>query len=179
MALERDRYASGLTSQSQIELQRFAKWFHDNQGGSWSTVVSGWAVWSYHNDGFGSRDVDLVLPSDKWIEDMMVKTYFPGSGFKQYKIGDPVFGEPHYGKQLAGGDIVFFDLIPADTIREDSVNMGVTVYWNWVYDDQCARPIGNDASVNVPSLEFLIALKIIGCISRRRKLQRAYDKSYF
>ncbi len=178
MAIEGDRYVPELTSKSKAELQRFAKWFNINQGGSWPTVIGGWAVWSYNDQGFGSRDIDLILPSDKWIEDMMIKTYFPASGFQQYKIGDPVFGEPHYGKQV-DDDIIFFDLISAETCRNDSVNMGVTVDWNWVYDDQQVRSIGCDASINVPSLEMLITLKIIGCISRRRNMIRADDVSYF
>ncbi len=180
MALEKDRYIPELTSKSQIELQKFAKWYNINQGGNWPAVIGGWAVWSYHNDGFGSRDVDLVFPTDNWIEDMMIKTYFPGNGFREYKIGDPIFGELHYGKPIDNnGDIIYFDLISAETPREDSVNMSVTVDWNWVYEDQQAQPIGNDASINVPSLEFLIALKIIGCISRSRQLQVAHDSSYF
>ncbi len=180
MAIEGDRYAPGLTSKSQTELQKFAKWYNTNQGGNWPTVIGGWAVWSYHEEGFGSRDVDLIFPTDEWIENMMIETYFPGNRFKKYRIGDPIFGELHYGKPIDGkDDVVFFDLVSAQTPREDTVNMGVTVDWNWVYEDQRARSIGNDASINVPSLEFLITLKIIGCISRRRQLQRAADESYF
>ena len=57
--------------------------------------------------------------------------------------------------------------------------MGVEVDWNWIYEFEHPKPIGNNASINVPELEFLIALKIIGCISRSRKLQRASDRFYF
>jgi len=179
VALEKERYTSELTSKSRTELQKFSKWFNDNQGGNWPTVIGGWAVWSYHNNGFGSRDADLIFPTDNFIENMMEKTYFPASGFKEYRIGDPIFGEPHYGKPTDTGDIIFFDLISAETPREDSVNMGVEVDWNWVYETQHPISIGNNASINVPELEFLITLKIIGCISRSRKLKQASDTSYF
>ena len=179
MAIEQDRYFPELTSKSQVELQKFSRWFNDTQGGNWPTVIGGWAVWSYHNSGFGSRDADLIFPTDNWIKNMMVQTYFPGNGFQVYKIGDPIFGEPHYGKPIDTGDIIYFDLISAETPRDDSVNMGVTVDWNWVYESEQVKPIGDDASINVPELEFLITLKIIGCISRSRKLQQASDKSYF
>jgi len=84
MALEKDRYSTQLTSKSQIELQKFSKWFHENQGGNWPTVIGGWAVWSYHNNGFGSRDVDFIFPTDNFIENMMKKTYFPGNSFLEY-----------------------------------------------------------------------------------------------
>ncbi len=179
MVLEREGYTPELTSKSRTELQKFSKWFHANQGGNWPTVIGGWAVWSYHPDGLGSRDADLIFPTDNWIENMMKKTYFPGNGFQEYKIGDPIFGESHYGKPIGAGDIVFFDLISAEIPRVDSVNMGVIVDWNWVYESEQTEPIGNNASINVPELEFLISLKIIGCISRRRKLQLTFDKSYF
>ena len=177
MALEKDGYSRELTSKSQIELRKFSHWFNKTQGGNWPTVIGGWAVWSYYNDGFGSRDADIILPTDNFIESMMKKTYFPGSGFQEYKL-DPVMGEPHYGKPI-DNDIIFFDLISAETPREDSVNMGVEVDWNWVYDVEHPESIGDGASINVPELEFLIVLKIIGCISRSRKLKHATDPDYY
>ena len=103
----KERYSSELTSRSKLELQKFSKWFHYNQGGNWPSVIGGWAVWSYHNDSFGSMDVDLVFPTDNFIEDMMKNTYFPLNGFQAYKL-DPILGEPHYGKQIGSGDYVFF-----------------------------------------------------------------------
>ena len=177
MALEKERYSSELTSKSKLELQKFSKWFHDSQGRNWPSVIGGWAVWSYHNDGFGSRDVDLVFPTDNFIENMMKNTYFPLSGFQAYKL-DPILGEPHYGKQINSNDYVFFDLTSAETPREDSVNMRVEVDWNWIYDFEHPESIGNNASINVPDLEFLITLKIIGCISRSRELRHAPDPFY-
>ena len=140
-------------------------------------MIGGWAVWSYYDEGFGSRDVDLVLPTGNFIENMMINTYFPASGFQVVKH-EPFLGEPHYGKPINSHDYVYFDLISAEIPREDSVNMGVEVDWNWIYEFEHPRPIGNNASINVPELEFLITLKIIGCISRSRKLQRASDTSY-
>ena len=108
---------------------------------------------------------------------MMKKTYFPSNGFQEYRL-DPIMGEPHYGKPV-DGDIVFFDLISAETPREDSVSMGVKVDWNWVYDVEHPEPIGNGAFINVPELEFLIVLKIIACISRSRQLKHATDPYYY
>lgn len=177
MALVKDGYSPELTSKSQIELQKFSKWFHKHQGGNWPTVIGGWAVWSYHSNGFGSRDANIVLPTDNFINHMMKETYFPGNGFQEYKL-DPVMGEPYYGKPI-GADIIFFDLISATTPREDSVDMGVEVDWNWVYETQHPESIGDGAYINVPELEFLIPLKIIGCISRSRKLKHASDPTHF
>lgn len=177
MALAKDRYLPELTSKSQTELQKFSKWFHKHQGGNWPTVIGGWAVWSYHSDGYGSRDADIIFPNDNFIDHVMKETYFPGNGFQEYKF-DPVMGEPHYGKPI-DNDIIFFDLISAETPREDSVGMGVEVDWNWVYETEHPESIGDDACINVPELELLIPLKIIGCISRRRKLKQVSDLAYF
>ncbi len=177
MALTKNGYAPELTSRNQTELQKFSKWFNKHQGGNWPTVIGGWAVWSYHSDGFGSRDADIILPTDSFIDHMMKEIYFPGNGFQEYRL-DPVMGEPHYGKPI-DTDIIFFDLISAETPREDSVDMGVEVDWNWVYDVQHPESIGNDAFINVPELEFLIVLKMIGCISRSRKLKQATDPEYY
>jgi len=150
MALERERYAPELTSRSQIELQKFSKWFNKHQGGNWPNIIGGWAVWSYHPNGFGSRDVDLVLPSDEWIDDIMKNTYFPPNGFKKHRLGDPFFGGIHYGKPITHhgeSDTIFFDLISAETPREDKDGLGVTVDWNWIYENQVQKSIGNDIRI--------------------------------
>ena len=83
MALEKGKYSSELTSNSKLELQKFSKWFNKNQGGNWPSVIGGWAVWSYYGKGFGSRDVDLVLPTDNFIEDMMKIHVFPRKRFSE------------------------------------------------------------------------------------------------
>ena len=176
MAIEKIRYSSEFTSKSHVELQKFSKWFHKNQGGNWPTVIGGWAVWAYHASGFGSRDVDIILPTDNFIDHMMKKIYFPGNGFQPYKF-DPILGESHYGKPI-GDDTIFFDLTSAESLREDPAEMGVKVDWNWVYDVEHPESIGDDAYINVPELEFLIVLKIIGCISRSRQLKHTNDPSY-
>ena len=41
MAIEKDRYAPELTSKSQTDLQKFAKWYNANQSGNWPTVMGG------------------------------------------------------------------------------------------------------------------------------------------
>ena len=182
MALEKERYTPELTSKSQTELQKFSTWYSKNQGGNWPNIIGGWAVWSYYPQGFGSRDVDLVLPSDDWIDNIMKKTYFPANGFKEYRLGDFMFGEIHHGKPIQHHDeedVVFFDLISAETPRVDNDKLGVFVDWNWIYENQQQKDIGDGASINVPELELLITLKIIGCLSRSRKLKRAPDVSYF
>lgn len=177
MVVEQSRYSSEYTTQTLSELQKFSKWFNKHQGGNWPTVIGGWAVWSYYPDGFGSRDVDLICSNSNWIEHMMIKIYFPGNGFQEYTIGDPILGQRCYGKPISE-DKIIFDLLSAEYPREDSTDMGVTVDWNWVYDTEHPVSIENNAFINVPELEFLITLKIIGCISRNRELRLVNDPAY-
>lgn len=181
MALIKDLYSLEITSESKKELQKFAKWFNKFHG-NWPTVIGGWAVWSYHNSGFGSRDIDLVLPSDEWIETVMKDSYFRYNGIKKYRLGDPVFGEIHYGKKIpkkSDEDIIFFDLLSASHLREDEEGLGVNVDWNWIFDTQKLKPIEDDSFINVPDIELLISLKIIACLARIRTLHAAEDKEYW
>ena len=177
MAVEGGRYLREQTAETLRELRRFCMWHSRNLGGSWPVVIGGWAVWSYHGAGLGSRDVDLLFPSAGWIR-MVVESYFPGSGFRKHRAGDPVFGELCYGKPTPSGDVIIFDMTSAEEPREDPDGMGVGVDWNWVYDGIRPAPIGGGASINVPGLEVLITLKMIGCISRSRRFRRSAEKAY-
>ena len=176
----RELYNDTITSQSRLELEQFSNWMNDTHGG-FATVIGGWAVWSYYDNGFGSRDIDLIFPNEEWKENIMMKLYFPHHDIKLYKLGDPIFGEDHYGKMIIRPDgsqeIIFFDMISADSVRDDDEQLGVTVDWNWVYDTQIEKPLGN-STINVPEIELLIPLKIIGCLSRIRSLKKVNDPDY-
>ncbi len=182
MALEKELYSTEITSESKKELQKFSKWMEKSHG-DWPTIIGGWAVWSYYDQGFGSRDIDLVLPNNNWIEQIMKKEYFVMSEVKPYQFEGEFFGEIHYGKPIKHkneqDDIIFFDLISAETPREDNESLNVVVDWNWVFDSQKKKPIGNDSFINVPELELLITLKMIGGLSRIRTLSRAQDPTYW
>lgn len=178
----RDDYAEEVTSESRKELIKFAKWLKEKHG-DWPTVIGGWAVWGYYDKGFGSRDIDLVLPDDTWIENVMKKEYFLQNSVKPYKFPNDLLGTKHYGKaiKIAGREkpeIVFFDLLSGSSLREDSENIGVYVNWNWTFEFKQTVPIG-DAYIHVPEPELLITLKIIAALARTRTLTRAEDPTYW
>ncbi|MGI0073375.1 MAG: hypothetical protein ACREA3_06155 [Nitrosotalea sp.] len=180
MATIRHLYDPAITSKSRQELVQFAKWFNEKHG-SWPSVIGGWAVWSYYQDGFGSRDVDLILPSDDWIETVLKKEYFPYRGFSPYQHLGDFLGQKHYGKLVdpdkPNGDIVFFDLLSASKPREDPQELGVFVDWNWVNDFRKEAEI-DGIKIFVPEVELLLLLKIIGALARIRDLRYATDPSY-
>ena len=182
MALIRDDYTEEVTNESKKELIKFAKWFEQKHG-NWPTVIGGWAVWVHYDKGFGSRDIDLVLPTDDWIENVMKKEYFIQNSVKPYIFKNDLLGTKHYGKEITidGRDkpeIVFFDLLSGSSLREDSENLGVYVDWNWAFEHKQTVPIG-EACIHVPEPELLIPLKIIAALARTRTLQRAEDPTYW
>lgn len=181
MAMIRGLYDSSITGKSKEELVKFAKWFNKYHG-SWPTVIGGWAVWAYYPNGFGSRDVDVVLPSDDWIENVMKKEYFAHNGFFAYREPSDFFGEKHYGKPIdpndEKSDIIFFDLLSGSTPREDRAELGVFVDWNWANQYSTMVQM-DDATIIVPEVELLLVLKVIGCLERMKFLLRAVDTTYW
>ncbi len=182
MALIRDDYSEEVTSESKKELIKFAKWLHEKHG-DWPTVIGGWAVWAYYDKGFGSRDMDLVLPTDEWIENVMKNEYFVQNAVKPYKFANDLLGTKHYGKEIKINgkekqEIIFFDLLSGSSLREDSENLGVYVDWSWVFEYKQTVPIG-DAYIHVPEPELLIPLKIIAALARTRTLKQAQDPTYW
>ncbi len=172
-------YREEITSQSRKELESLARWQYDNYG-SWPVIIGGWAVWSYYSNGYGSRDIDLILPSNNKITENMIKNYFPDNGIKEYP--DSVFSQTvHYRKpiQIADGtkDDIIFDMLSADKPRPDPEDLGVYVDWNW------ADQYGNDMSlgnvfIKIPEPELLIPLKIIGAVARTRYMRTQLDTAY-
>lgn len=182
MALIRDDYSEKVTSESKKELIKFAKWLKEKHG-DWPTVIGGWAVWAYYDKGFGSRDIDLVLPTDEWIENIMKKEYFVQNAVKPYKFTNDLLGTKHYGKEIKTNErekqeIIFFDLLSGSSLREDNENLGVYVDWNWIFEFKQTIPIG-EAHIHVPEPELLIPLKIIAALARIRTLRQAQDPTYW
>lgn len=182
MALIRDDYAEEVTSESRKELIKFARWLKEKHG-DWPTVIGGWAVWAYYSKGFGSRDLDLVLPTDDWIENTMKKEYFIQNAVRPYKFANDLLGTKHYGKEIRINgrekpEMVFFDLLSGSSLRKDDENLGVHVDWNWIFEFKQTVPIG-EARIHVPEPELLILLKIIAALARIRMLERAEDPTYW
>ncbi len=183
MALIRDDYSETVTNESKRELIKFSKWLKQHHG-DWPTVIGGWAVWAHYSKGFGSRDMDLVLPTDDWIENIMKNEYFIQNSVKPYKFVNELIGAKHYGKemQIVGREkpeIIFFDLLSGSSLRDDSEKLGVYVDWNWAFEFKQTVPIGEEAYIHVPEPELLILLKVIAALARMRTLKQASDPTYW
>ncbi len=173
MDLIADDYSTEIASQSIVELQELAKWQKKHQG-EWTTIIGGWAVWTYYQEGFGSRDIDIVLPQDAVKQVEITDTYFPAHKIEK-KFGDPFQAEYHYGKDITTpkrNDEIIFDLFYPEKPRSDHDGLGVTVDWKWMSEFSKEQPIGNDAFVQVPDPELLLPVKMVAALSRIEELQR-------
>lgn len=172
-------YREEITSHSRKELENLAKWQYDRYG-SWPIIIGGWAVWAYYSKGYGSRDIDLILPSNNKITEDMIENYFPNNGIDEYP--DNVFSSTvHYRKPIktvdGAKDDVIFDMLSADKPRPDPENLGVYVDWNWADQYGNNIPLGN-IFIKIPEAELLIPLKIIGAIARTRYMKTQLDTAY-
>lgn len=167
-------YRKEVTSQSQIELEKLTKWQKENHG-SWSTIIGGWAVWTYYEKSFGSRDIDLVLPIDETQRAEITNTYFPDNEIKAKPIDS--FGSSfYYAKDITfkgGSDEVVFDLFYPEKPRPDNDNLGVTVDWKWAFEFCKEQPIGEDCFIQVPDPELLLPIKMVAALSRLEELKTA------
>ena len=176
MDLISEDYRKEITSTSIIELQQLTKWQKVHHG-SWSTIIGGWAVWTYYQESFGSRDIDLILPSDlnKRIE--ITDSYFPDHQIKT-KSKDAFGSDVYYAKDIifeGGRDEIVFDLFYPEKPRPDNDELGVTVDWKWVFDFSKEQPIGNDCFIEVPDPELLLPIKMVAALSRLEELKRTKD----
>jgi len=176
MDLISEDYREEITSQSLVELQQLTKWQKDNHG-TWSTIIGGWAVWTYYQDSFGSRDIDLLLPLKLEQRAEITNSYFPNHEIKT-KSKDVFGSDVYYAKDIVfegGGDEIIFDLFYPEATRPDNDGLGVTVDWKWIFDFSKEQPIGNDCFIEVPDPELLMPIKMVAALSRLEELKRTKD----
>lgn len=176
MDLIAEDYRKEIASQSIVELQELTKWQKEKYG-NWSTIIGGWAVWSYYQDSFGSRDIDMVLPTDLGQRSEIIDSYFPNHDI-QTKSKDVFGSNVYYAKDIVfegGKDEIVFDLFYPETPRPDGDKLGVTVDWKWVFDFSKEQPIGNDCFIKVPDPELLLPVKMVAALSRQEELKRTKD----
>lgn len=169
-------YTEEITSQSREELQKLTKW-QKQKHGTWTSVIGGWAVWTYYEKSFGSRDIDLVLPVDAEQRNEIIDIYFPDNEIKT-KSTDPFGSQVYYAKDITfegGSDEIVFDLFYPERLRPDNDGLGVTVDWKWAFDFCKEQPIGDDCFVLVPDPELLLPIKMVAALSRLEEMRTASD----
>lgn len=168
-------YQDGITSQSRMELEKLSCWQKENLG-EWSVVIGGWAVWSYYPKGFGSRDIDIVLPEDKIQQTRIIEEYFPIHEIHETKKS-AFSEEKYYAKKIFYADEpieIVFDLFYPQTPRPDNENLGFKVDWTWVITHCNEIPLEN-SSILVPTPSLLSTLKIIAALSRMEEMKGKYN----
>lgn len=176
MAIEADNYKQEITTHSLKELIQLTKWQKEMLG-DWSTIIGGWAVWAYYQDGFGSRDIDIVLPKAQAEQLRIIQEYFPKNGIEA-RYRDVFHTDLYYSKIINRDDEIIFDLFYPNQLRLDTQNLGVTVDWNWTFKFCKEYPIDDGIFINIPDPELLLPIKIVAAISRMKAVEERGDTDY-
>jgi len=78
-SMSHDDYGRELTDASFAELKEFLKWMNEKKG-VYPIVIGGWAVYAY-KQALGSKDIDVVMPTERDANYMLLEEYFPARGY--------------------------------------------------------------------------------------------------
>ena len=140
--------------------------------GMYPIIIGGWAVYAY-KQALGSKDIDVVMPTDKDLNYILLEEYFPANGYKVKK--DEYFHPKYYVKEIEDkGRIkeIIVDVFIGSFSKEDEEGYGIKFHWGKVLEYQELKEI-EGFSLYVPKLELLVFLKIIASLERVSK----YDKT--
>ena len=81
-----DDYDKEFTDVSLSELNKFLNWMNEKKG-VYPIIIGGWAVYAF-KQALGSKDIDVVMPTDKDLNEILLKEYFQANG---YTVGKDKF----------------------------------------------------------------------------------------
>ncbi len=169
-----DDYDKEFTDVSFDELKKFLKWMNEKKG-IYPIIIGGWAVYAY-KQALGSRDIDVVMPTDKDLNDILLTEYFPANGY--YVKKDKHFNPKYYVKDIEDGkgrsEEVIVDVFIGKFSKEDEEGFGIKFHWGKVIEYQELKQIGG-FSLYVPRRELLILLKVIASLERASKFDKTGD----
>ncbi len=166
-----DDYDEEFTDVSLDELKKFLEWMNVKKG-TYPIIIGGWAVYAY-KQSLGSKDIDVVMPTDKDVSDILLKEYFPVRGYKVKK--DKFFNPKYYVKEIEDNGRtkeIIVDVFIGSFSKKDEEGFGIKFHWKEVLEYRELKEI-EGLSLYVPKRELLIFLKIIASLERTSK----YDKT--
>lgn len=134
----------------------FNRWMNELIG-YYPTIIGGWAVYIYNREGFGSRDIDVVIPTRE-MKGRMIDRYLVNNG---YQIKHKAFGEMEWIKELVPGDPDSITYLDICTLEDRNIVHGtdLEVPWKIAFDHQIVKEI-DGTKVYIPSPEALLVLKV-------------------
>lgn len=164
-------YDDEFTDVSLDELKKFLEWMNVKKG-IYPIIIGGWAVYAY-KQSLGSKDIDVVMPTDKDLNDILLREYFPARGYNVKK--DKYFNPKYYVKEIEDKGRtkeIIVDVFIGSFTKEDEEGFGIKFHWKEVLKYRELKKI-EGLSLYVPKRELLIFLKIIASLERASK----YDKT--
>ncbi len=168
-----DDYDTEFTDVSFEELRRFLKWMNEKKG-IYPIIIGGWAVYAY-KQALGSKDIDVVMPTDKDHNEMLLQEYFPANGYDVKK--DKYFNPKYYVKEVEDKGRtkeIIVDVFIGEFSKEDEEGFGIKFHWEKVLQYQELKEI-EGLSLYVPKRELLILLKVIASLERTSKFDKTGD----
>ena len=141
----------------------------DKKHGIHPIIIGGWAVYA-HVPVLGSKDIDILIPTYKDLNDIILEVYFPAHGFmtKKGKNFEPLY----YYKLVDSKHEIITDIFIGQSEKEDEYNLGMRFPWSIVFENSIQKQI-KDLVFYTPRLELLIVLKMIAAVERNVR----YDKT--
>ena len=151
-----DRYQSKWTDLSFKEMINFSRWMNKIFGYH-PTIIGGWAVYMYNSNGFGSRDIDVIIPT-RDMRDRVITQYLTSNG---YQIKDVAFGEKEWIKELEPGNPDSITYLDICTLEDGNPVHGRDLEVPWNIAMKWQRDIENNGIVfSIPSPEPLLVFKV-------------------
>ena len=123
----REMYSDDITNPSLRELGILAEWYNEKIGNH-PVIVGGWAVYCY-SKGLGSKDIDVVFPSDVGKNETLL-AYFLSHGYSRRKRN---FFDEEFVKVLPAGKTRLEIIVDAVSASRVIVipNTNVRIPWKW------------------------------------------------
>ena len=135
-----DDYDEKFTDASFDELKKFLEWMNVKKG-IYHTIIGGWAVYAY-KQALGSKDIDVVMPTDKDLNDILLTEYFPARGYNVKK--DKYFNPKYYVKEIEDKGRtkeIIVDVFIGSFSKEDEEGFGIRFHWGKVLEYQELKEI--------------------------------------
>lgn len=166
-------YAEEVTNESLKELNRFCDWL-DKIVGAHPLIIGGWAVYAYNPKGYGSRDIDVVMPNEK-IKDRIINEYMEKSGYKKERFG--IMSVMYYKPTVVNGKEfkIYLDVCT----EEDENNFfgmspKIEIPWRLARKYEVLKQIG-ESKIYAPCPEVLLLFKAKAFMDRTNKLKEPGD----
>ena len=162
------RYDERWTRLSFDEMVNFSRWMNELIG-YYPTIIGGWAVFMYNQKGFGSRDIDVVIPTRE-MKGRVIDRYLINNG---YQIKKKAFGEMEWVKELEPGDPGSITYLDVCTLEDRNLVHGtdLEIPWKIAHDHQIMKDL-NGTMIYIPSPEALLILKVKAAWDRDFDIQR-------